>query len=159
MQHSCSFATTGTGGYYPKWFYCSFLWFYFLIFIKIFFINLVGFFIWHLHLQLRKQLECFDSHMDILGGGDALLGSNACSHATAALKDKWMSAQGSTIDPVWEVDACERGSQMTQLLKIWKCKGRNFLNFVFQFLTNILLLRHRIYIWCCIVTICMVKAL
>lgn len=40
-----------------------------------------------------------------------------------------MSAQGSTIDPMWEVDAYERGSPMTLPSEKGKCKGRNFLTF------------------------------
>lgn len=55
--------------------------------------------------------------------------------------NKQMSAQGSAIDPVGEVDAYERGSRMTLPSEKGKCKGRNFLIFAltfFQFLTNIL---------------------
>lgn len=56
--------------------------------------------------------------------------------------NKQMSAQRRTIDPVYGVDAYERGSWLTLPSEKGKYEGKNFscisLDFVFQVLTNIL---------------------
>lgn len=66
-----------------------------------------------------------------------------------------MSAQGSTIDPACGVDVYERGSWMTTFRKR-DLQGPEFsfifLNFISQFLTNILLFWHHISLLCCTVT-------
>lgn len=57
--------------------------------------------------------------------------------------NKQMSAQRSTIDPVYGVDAYEGGSRLALSSEKGKYEGKNFscisLDFVFQVLTNILL--------------------
>lgn len=87
--------------------------------------------------------------------------STVCSHATAALKDKWMNASSGKHH--W---FCVRGwyvgkriSDYSAFKNMEVARAEIFLILSFCFWGICHCLRHWVYIWCCILTVCVVKAL
>lgn len=73
--------------------------------------------------------------------------------------NEWMPAQGSTIDSVWGWYVGKRISDYSAFKTMEVARAEIFLILSFCFWGICHCLRHWVYIWCCILTVCVVKAL